>query len=103
MMIVAITIQDTPFYYEVTDEVGNNLYELQLEFGSWASKIEGNHPFRIYTEFIESNGEVSFADYVYTYGPDDFIGWINVEKYHEKVAVKIKNPSQLSPAVTIHF
>ncbi|MCR8845315.1 hypothetical protein NQ117_16655 [Paenibacillus sp. SC116] len=102
-MIVSIMIQDNPFFYDVIDEVGNNLYKLQLEFGRWLSKIEGNHPFKIYTEIIESNGEVSFAGYMNIYGPDDFIGWINVEKYCEKVAVKIKDCIDLTPVATIHF
>ncbi|WP_028595694.1 hypothetical protein [Paenibacillus assamensis] len=102
-MIVSIMIQETPFFYDVIDEVGNNLYKLQLEFGQWLSEIEGNHPFKKYTEIIESNGEVSFAGYINIYGPDAFIGWVNVEKYGEKVAVKIKNDTHLTPAVTIHF
>ncbi|MBD7969467.1 hypothetical protein [Paenibacillus gallinarum] len=102
-MIIAIMIHEDPFYYNVIDEIGTNLEELQQEFGSWMSTIEGNHPFRIYTEFVESDGEISFADYVNVYGPDDFIGWLNVDKYNDKVAVRLKNTGDIVPEATIRF
>lgn len=94
-------VHDIPIYYDVIDEVGTNLQELQYEFDRFLSSLEGNHPFRIYTEIIESDGEVSFADYVNTYGPDQLIAWLNVEKYKEKVAVRVKDTGDLTPLATI--
>ncbi|WP_211747110.1 hypothetical protein [Paenibacillus sp. Marseille-Q4541] len=103
IIVISINIHEISFFYDVIDEVGSNLEQLQQEFGCWLSSVEGNHPFRIYTEIIESNGELSFADYVNIYGADDFIAWLNVDKYNDKVAVKIKNTDNISPKATIHF
>ena len=106
MKIIALKIQgddDYAVYYETTDEVASSLYDLQFEFDKWLKNIEGNHPFRIYNETIESNGEVSSAGYINTHTFDDFIGWVNVEKYNKQVAVKIKNCPYMEPTATIYF
>ncbi|MCM3126950.1 hypothetical protein ACFQ3J_04670 [Paenibacillus provencensis] len=85
------------------EQVGHNLQALQYEFDRFLSSLKGNHPFRSYTEIVESNGEVSFADYVNTYGPDQLIAWINVEKYNDRVAVILKNTGDLIAEAEIHI
>lgn len=106
MKIIAIQIQgddDYVKYYKTTEEVASNMFDLQTEFDQWLSKIKGNHPFRIYSEIVEVDGEISTSEYVNTFSFDDFIGWINAEKYNRCVAVRIKNTTNITPVATIYF
>ncbi|SDW69347.1 hypothetical protein [Paenibacillus sp. PDC88] len=103
MIIAILDEHNTAAYYDVIEEVGHNLQALQYEFDRFLSSLEGNHPFRSYTEIVECNGEVIFADYVNTYGPDQLIAWINVEKYNARVAVRIKNTDALKPEAKIYI
>lgn len=101
-LIVEINIARRKFYYEVRDDIAKQIYELQLEFGEWLRNTEGNHPFKEYNEFVESDGTLSFSGYVNTFGPDEFIAWLNVEKYQSEVATAVRNPSS-PPGTTISF
>lgn len=101
-MIVEINCAHRKFYYDFRDDLAEKAYELQLEFDAWLRNVKGNHPFKQYHEWIERDGSVSFAGYVNTFGPDDFIAWLNVEKYKSVVAKPIDTPVD-RPAFSISF
>lgn len=102
-MVVEINCAHRHFYYEFRDDVALKAYELQLEFGRWRHNIKGNHPFLTYWETIDSDGSTSFAGYVHSYGPDDFVAWLNVEIYKTEVAKEIDPPPALPAAVALSF
>lgn len=102
-MIVEINIDGHSLYYKVKEEIAVNLNEHSAEFSKWINQIEGNHPFKQYVEFAERDGSISYAGYTNTFGAEDFIDWLNVEKYNKQVAQKIINPPFPSPDITINF
>lgn len=102
-MIVEINIDGHSIYYNVKDEIAMNINEHSIEFSKWLNQIEGSHPFKQYVEFVERDGSVSYAGYTNTFGAEDFMDWLNVDKYNKQVAQKLINLPFTSPDITIHF
>lgn len=102
-MIVEINVGPSSTFYNVQDEIAANIDEYHSEFSKWLNGLEGNHPFRTYVELVEREGTVSYAGYANTFGGDDFIDWLNVDKCDKKVAEKLRKPPFPKPDVTIYF
>lgn len=102
-MIVEINVNGHLHYYLVKDEIAVNIYEHSSEFSRWLNELEGSHPFRQYVEFSERDGSISYAGYSNTFGAEDFIDWLNVEKYNKKVAQKLTRSPFPAADVTINF
>ncbi|GAA0351275.1 hypothetical protein [Bacillus horti] len=101
-MVVEIHCAHTQFYYEFSDDLAEQAYELQLEFDEWLRNVEGNHPFKQYWEMIDPDGTISFAGYVNSFGPDEFVAWLNIEKFKDEVAKAIDLPD-FPASVSIYF
>lgn len=102
-MILEINIQGDLHFYEIKDEEKDKIHEHKLEFLQWLDSIETSHPFKIYSELVEDDGTVSFSGYFNSFGAEDFISWLNVEKYKARNAEKINNVNSLVPDERINF
>lgn len=88
-------------YIDVPKCVGENIKALSGEFLDFLQNITGNHPFRQHNECIEF-GELSYKGYINVYGAEDFIDWLNVDRYGSEVA-KIVEVTEETPLFTIYF
>lgn len=68
------------FYYYVPDQYAEQIEEWRIEFSDFLQSIEGKHPFTEYIESINYEGNLEYAVFGRSYGGDDFMDWINVEK-----------------------
>ena len=101
MMITEVQFQYHSLFLEIKEGIAIDMYKTQMEFDEWLKDLRGNNVFQEYHEFID-NGEIVFSGYVNTFGIDEFIAWINVDKYGELVAWKIDKPST-QPDQIIYF
>lgn len=80
------------FYYYVPDQYAEQMEEWRREFSDFLQSIEGKHPFTEYTESINYEGNLEYAVFVRSYGGDDFMDWINVEKLKRRGIYRIPSP-----------
>ncbi|WP_339304235.1 hypothetical protein [Paenibacillus sp. FSL R5-0519] len=79
-------------YFYVPDQYAEQIEEWRIEFSDFLQSIEGKHPFTQYTESINYDGELEYAVFVRSYGGDDFVDWINVEKLNSRGLYRIAEP-----------
>ncbi|MET3938495.1 hypothetical protein ABIC22_001307 [Paenibacillus sp. PvP094] len=92
------------FYYYVPDQYAEQMEEWRREFSDFLQSIEGKHPFTEYTESINYEGNLEYAVFVRSYGGDDFMDWINVEKLKHRGIYRIPSPPDDSEvALKINF
>jgi hypothetical protein len=80
------------FYYYVPDQYVGQVQEWRNEFSDFLQSIEGKHPFTQYTEYINFDDELEYGIFIRSYGGDDFMDWINVEKLKCRGIYRIPAP-----------
>ncbi|WJH31438.1 hypothetical protein N6H13_13370 [Paenibacillus sp. CC-CFT742] len=80
------------FYYYVPDQYAEQMEEWRRGFSDFLQSIEGKHPFTQYIESIDHEGKLEYAVFGRSYGGDDFIDWINVEKLKRRGIYRIPSP-----------
>ncbi|MGE6577603.1 hypothetical protein [Paenibacillus xylanexedens] len=81
------------FYYYVPDQYAEKMEEWRIEFSDFLQSIEGKHPFTEYMESINYEGKLEYAIFGRSYGGDEFVDWINVEKLNCRGIYRIAEPT----------
>lgn len=80
------------FYYYVPDQHAEQIETWRNEFSDFLQSIEGKHPFTQYMEYINFDDELEYGVFIRSYGGDDFMDWINVEKLKCRGIYRIPAP-----------
>jgi len=80
------------FYYYVPDQHAEQIEAWRNEFSDFLQSIEGKHPFTQYMESINFDDELEYGVFIRSYGGDDFMDWINVEKLKSRGIYRIPEP-----------
>ncbi|WP_149846267.1 hypothetical protein [Paenibacillus sp. 37] len=80
------------FYYYVPDQYAEKMEEWRIQFSDFLQSIEGKHPFTEYVESINYEGKLEYAIFGRSYGGDEFVDWINVEKLNCRGIYRIAEP-----------
>lgn len=80
------------FYYYVPDQHAEQIEVWRNEFSDFLQSIEGKHPFTQYMELINFDDELEYGMFIRSYGGDDFMDWINVEKLKSRGIYRIPEP-----------
>lgn len=92
------------FYYYVPDQYAEKMEEWRIQFSDFLQSIEGKHPFTEYVESINYEGKLEYAHFIRSYGADDFVDWINVEKLNCRGIYRIaESPDDSEVGLKIDF
>ncbi len=85
-------------FFEFREDAGRQIEQLRNRFYDWMYGQKGIHPFRIHHKTYE-RGELTYDDWYYIQGPQDFVSWINTQIYGEQVGREMKTcPIKLTQA-----
>ncbi|MBD8842128.1 MULTISPECIES: hypothetical protein [Paenibacillus] len=92
MLMKIVVYHFDVFYYYVPNQYAGKIGEWRGEFIDFLQSLEYKHPFTLYIESIDHEGNTEYAHFIRSYGADDFVDWINVEKLNCRGIYRIAEP-----------
>ncbi|MCQ4085439.1 hypothetical protein [Saccharibacillus sp. JS10] len=102
-LVVAMDYSNGKYiYFEFREDVAHRIEELRTEFYDWMYTRKGIQPFRI-DRFALYQGEIVDKGWYYIQSHHDFVNWINVMVYKERVGRKKVDQSAQELIAMISF